>query len=389
MQEYSSYFEPVDTERLRSKVNPRSIFFETAFFEGQKLPDLSECQIAIIGITEDRNCEDNQGCEFGADKIREEFYSLYRADHRLNIADLGNIKKGNGLIDTIAAVSAITGELMKLKVIPVFIGGPQYMTYGLYKAFAEIEKAVNLTSVDPKFDLGLLETELKSDSYLSKIIMGEPSYLFNYINLGFQTYLTEPHQIKLMERMFFETYRLGEVINDIPSTEPLIRTSDILSFDMSAIRMSDNPANHKALPNGLYGEQACQMMRYAGLNENLKAIGIFEYNPSFDVRNQSANLVAQMIWCFADALISRVKDIPRMSKSNFLQYRVNLKDKADITFYKSKLTDRWWMEVPYPEKENQSYKKNELVPCTYDDYQSACDSEMPLRWWKSFQRLSN
>jgi len=389
MQEYSSYFEPIDAERLRAKVNPRSIFFETNFFQGNTIPDLKHCQIAIIGVTEDRNCEDNQGCEFGADKIREEFYSLYRADHRLNIVDLGNIKKGNDIIDTISAISTITGELIKKKVIPVYIGGAQYLTFGLYKAFAEIEKAVNLTSVDPKFDLGLLETELKSDSYLSKIIMGEPSYLFNYINLGYQTYLTEPHQLKLMERMFFETYRLGEIINDIPSTEPLIRTSDILSFDISSVRMSDNPANHKGLPNGLYGEQACQMMRYAGLNENLKTLGIFEYNPSLDVRNQSAKLIAQMIWCFADALISRVKDIPRMTKSNFLQYKVNLKEKADITFYKSKLTDRWWMEVPYPERKEQPYKKNELVPCTYNDYQSACESEMPLRWWKSFQRLSN
>jgi len=389
MQEFKSYFEPIDTERLRARVLLRSFFFETKFNEGEGLPDIEDCQIAIIGLTESRNCEHNKGCELGAQKIREEFYSLFRTDHRLNIADLGDIKNGKGLNDTISAVSTITGELMKKKVLPIFVGGAQFLTFGIYKAFEAIEKAVNLTSIDPKFDLGLLENELKSDTYLSKVIMGDPSYLFNYINLGYQTYLTEAHQIKLMERMHFETYRLGEIAKDIPSIEPMIRSSEILSFDMSAIRMSDHPANHMNLPNGLYGEQACQMMRYAGLNENLKALGIFEYNPTLDNRNQSAKLVAQMIWCFAEAFISRIKDIPKMSKSNFLQYKVGIKDFSDITFYKSKLTDRWWMEVPYPEKEKQSYKKNELVPCTYSDYEVACTSEMPLRWWKSFQRLSN
>ena len=357
MKEYDSYFDGVDIERLRLAVNPRSLFFETRFNEGSEMPDTDGCQIAIIGIKEGRNCSHNQGCENGADNIRKEFYSLYRSDHRLSIVDLGDLKPGKEIGDSIAAIGTITGELIKRNIIPVFIGGPQYATYGIYKAFASIEKAVNITSLDPKLDLGLLDTELRSDSYLSRIIMGDPSYLFNYINLGYQTYLTEPHQIKLMERMHFETYRLGEIAQNVPETEPLIRVCDIFSVDMSAIRTSDNPANHCALPNGLYGEQACQMMRYAGLNENLKALGIFEYNPVFDQRNQSAQLIAEMIWCFAEALISRIKDLPKMSKSNFLQYNVNVKDQTDITFYKSKLTDRWWMEVPYPAQEHESYKK--------------------------------
>ncbi|NND77178.1 MAG: formimidoylglutamase [Flavobacteriales bacterium] len=388
MKEFNVYFEPVDVERIRAKVKPRSIFFETHFNEGRGLPDLDDCQIAIIGLTENRNCDANNGHDLAPQKIREEFYDLYRSEHVLSIADLGDLKPGEKIIDTIAAISTITNELMKLKVIPVFIGGPQYLTFGIYKAFEQIEKAVNITTVDPKFDLGLLETDLKSDTYLSKIIMGDPSYLFNYINIGHQTYLTEPHQLHLMDRMYFETQRLGEVANDISKTEPMIRASDIFSFDLSAIRMSDLPSNSLALPNGLYGEQACQMMRYAGLNENLKAIGLFEFNPNKDVNGQSAKLIAQMIWCFASALVSRTKDLPRMSKSNFLKYKVNLKEKHDIVFYKSKLTDRWWMEVPYPEKEKETYKKNELVPCTYEDYLEASSQEMPIRWWRSFQRLS-
>ena len=388
MDEFKSYFDPIDIEHLKAKTNPRTIVYETHFHHEDHFPDLENVKAVIIGIKEYRNCELNKGCEEGPDHVREEFYNLYFGKHRCEIADLGDLRLGHGLADTIMAISSISTELIKRRIIPIYIGGPQFLTYGIYSAFQRMERPVNVTSVDPKIDIGLLEAELKSDTYLSKIILNEPNYLFNYINIGYQTYLTEPHQLNLMERMHFETYRLGDVMSDIKSTEPLIRTCDIFSFDISAVRMSDAPSNALALPNGMYGEQACQLMRYAGLNESLKALGIFEYNPLRDVRNQTAKLIAQMMWCFIEALSTIQNDSPIGVDNNFTKYKVSLKEKHHLIFYKSKKTDRWWMEVPYPHTSELKYKKKEIVPCTYDDYQIACNHEMPQRWWKSFQRLS-
>ncbi len=48
-------------------------------------------------------------------------------------------------------------------------------------------------------------------SYVGKIVVTKPYNLFNYSNLGYQTYFNSQDEIELMERLFFDAYRLGEV----------------------------------------------------------------------------------------------------------------------------------------------------------------------------------
>jgi arginase family enzyme len=60
--------------------------------------------------------------------------------------------------------------------IPIVIGGSQDLTYGIYRAYDELEQMVNLVAIDSKFDFG--ENDLVSAaSYLTKI--DEPNNLFN------------------------------------------------------------------------------------------------------------------------------------------------------------------------------------------------------------------
>ncbi|MFN8133913.1 MAG: hypothetical protein U0Z17_01300 [Bacteroidales bacterium] len=33
------------------------------------------------------------------------------------------------------------------------------------------------------------------------------------------------------------------------------------------------PGNANAIPNGFYGEEACQLMRYAGMSDKISSIG--------------------------------------------------------------------------------------------------------------------
>jgi len=48
---------------------------------------------------------------------------------------------------------------------------------------------VNLVTIDSKFDIGTQESLSSYNSYLSKIIVDEPNNLFNFSNIGYQTYL--------------------------------------------------------------------------------------------------------------------------------------------------------------------------------------------------------
>ena len=58
-----------------------------------------------------------------------------------------------------------------------------------------------------------------------------------------------------------------------------------------------------------------------------------------------------------------------------------------ITFYKNLKSDRWWMDVPYPESKLSKYRRHQLVPCSYKDYQEACNDGIPEKWWRNYKRL--
>jgi arginase family enzyme len=279
-------------------------------------------------------------------------------------------------------------ELLKNNVLPLIIGGSQDLTFAQYNAYQQLEQTVNIASVDAYFDLGTTEEKIHAHSYLGKIILQEPNFLFNFSNIGYQTYFVGYDQIELMEKLYFDAYRLGQVRKDMEEVEPIIRNADIVSFDITSVRFSDAPGNGKASPNGFYGEEACQIARYAGISDKLSSIGFYEINPDLDKHGQTAHLAAQMIWYFIEGYYNRKKDLPLVNKSAFTKYRVAIKNsEQEIVFIKSKKSERWWMEVPYPSNKAK-YERHHIVPCSYKDYKMACDQELPERWWQALHKLS-
>ncbi|MDD3878083.1 MAG: formimidoylglutamase [Bacteroidales bacterium] len=388
----SFYFEPAQT-KFSYAVNenePKKIgdiirnYYRKDFF-----PSLDNIDLAIIGVKEDRYTYDNKGCQDGPDVIRDYFYNLFPGCYDVRIADLGNIICGDTVNDTYFALSNVVAELIKNNIIPIIIGGGQDLTYANYKAYEILGQIINIVSVDATFDLGQYNNgEITSKSFLNNIIMHQPSCLFNYTNVGYQTYLVDQQAVDLMDKLLFDTYRLGVVREDMEEVEPIVRNADMLSFDISAIRISDAPGNNNALPNGFYGEEACQIARYAGISDKLTSIGFYEYNPTFDVRLQTASLISQIIWYFIEGFYSRKKDFPHLHKEDFIVYRVSSeKSENEIIFLKSKKSNRWWMELPCPVESLAKYQRHYLVPCSYRDYESALKEEMPDRWWQFYQKL--
>ena len=389
MNDLSIYFQPID-EAISSNLQASQIGSKIKCHTPNHFPDLEGVKMAIMGIKESRNAVDNSGCNEAPDYVRTYLYKLYANLSNVQIADLGNVEKGFEISDTYHAVANICTELIKKNIIPIIIGGGQDLTYANYTAYQNLEQTVNLVSIDHSIDLGVINQPIDSKSYLGNIILHQPNYLFNYSNIGYQTYLTDPATIDLMGKLYFDCYRLGYFKNNLEEVEPIVRNADILSLDISSIRMSDAPGSALSGPNGFYGEDACQIMRYAGLSDKLSSVGIYEYNPSKDERGVTAHLIAQMIWCFIDGFLNRKSDFPIAPKKEFAKYHVLVDDeeKYEIIFYKSPKSDRWWMEVPYPTSKNAKYERHYLVPCSYSDYEFAINNGMPDRWWQTFQKLS-
>lgn len=352
------------------------------------LNNLSDFDLAILGVREER-ASHNEGCSLGIDKVREQLFKLSVPINDSKIIDLGDVLMGDTITDTYHAVTAIVKECVKNKVIPIIVGGSQDLVYANYKAYEELEQTVNITTIDSKFDLGENDDEPLTDlNYVRKIVLSENNFLFNYAALGHQTYLVKPSDEKLMQDMYFDTFRLGQIQQDITITEPVIRYSDIVNVDLSSIRFSDFEAHNFINANGFYGEEICQLMRYAGISDKLTSIGLYGYNPMFDRRDNGAQLTAQMIWCFIDGFYSRLGDNPYSDKSNYQKFIVSLtQGEYTLNFFKSNKSNRWWIEVPVNNSKSK-YERHQLVPCSYEHYKTASQDEMPDIWWRTYQKLN-
>ncbi|OCX50340.1 arginase [Mucilaginibacter sp. PPCGB 2223] len=390
----ADFFTPIDLK----KIAPKKGYYTSQL--GMKIdhytvdfPSLEENKpdIALIGVLEDRQAIDNSGCALGPDYVRERLYQLNEGAYTISIADLGNIRQGATVTDTYFAVKTVANELIKNGIVPVIIGGGQDLTYAQYMAYENLEQKVDVVTIDPRFDLdddfAELSLETTSNSYLNKIFLHEPNYLFNFSNLGYQTYFASQESLRVMDKLFFDVHRLGELSGQIGVAEPVIRNASMISFDMGAIRSSDAPGNTNATPNGFYGEEACQLCRYAGFNDKLSSIGFYEFNPAYDNNGQTAILLSQMIWYFIDGFYNRKKDFPLQPRSQYLIYKTSLKhEDHELVFVKSKKSDRWWMQVPYPTGGSKN-ERFHLVPCRYEDYNLAVSGELPDLWWRTYQKL--
>jgi hypothetical protein len=111
-------------------------------------------------------------------------------------------------------------------------------------------------------------------------------------------------------------------------------------------------------------------------------------NPALDRNGQTAHLLAQMIWYFIDGFYHRQYDHPSAGAENYIRYTVQVTDFDDgIVFYKSKPTERWWMEIKCSDNIREKYRRHYIVPCSATDYQTALADEIPDRWWQAYQKL--
>ncbi len=373
------YLKPISEEvlELLSGLNSQHLGSKLILHTNEQFPDINRVKIAIIGVLDNRG-DTRSILEPDLTAVRRELYSLYPGNWEASIADLGDIVAGNSVEDTYFALKIVVSTLIKNKVIPIIIGGSQDLTYSIYRAYDELEQMVNLVTIDNKFDLGKESDSLTSNSYLTKIIVEEPNNLFNYCNIGYQTFYNSQEEIDLVERLFFDAYRLGDVSNNIEIAEPVFRDADLVSLDLGSIKSSDSGNFFNFAPNGLNGKEICSLARYAGISDKVTSFGIFNQNYS----TQESILISQIIWYFIEGFHYRSNEYPFGSKESYLKYIVPLEEE-ELIFYKSDKTERWWIEIPFISDLNNKLKRNTLLPCSQEEYIMACNNEMPERWWKA------
>ena len=337
-----------------------------------EFPELDNSDIVIVGVNEFRG-NGYVAKKNAADAVRKKFYQLHYWHKDITITDIGNIKIGASLSDSYSAITIVLKELLEMKKTIVFLGGSHDNTLAQYSAYKELNKIIDASVIDATIDLRS-ESSLRSENFLMEMLTGEPNMVRHYNHIGFQSYFVHPHMLETMDKLRFDCFRVGNVREQLDEMEPVIRNSDMLSFDIAAIRNSDAPASNCS-PNGFTGEEACTLTRYAGMSNLISSLGIFGYDSSRDNQNLTALQIAQMIWYFIDGKNKSRQESLLSEKQNFNEYHTVFAE-VDTIFIQSKKTGRWWMQLP----------DKRMIACSYKDYLFASNNEIPERWLRAQER---
>jgi formiminoglutamase len=387
MSSISIYFQPIQQE-LVAELHKESLGQKIDIHSEEGFPDWEDSDVVLFGVQEDRASDSNMGASGAPNEVRAHLYKLYLGGD-LKISDLGNIYQGASISDTYKAVEDVIFEVIKKNKIILFLGGSRDLGFAAYKAYGKLEQTVNVCSIDPRLNMGEYSSEVSPSNYINHIILHQPNYLFNYSSIGYQTYLVPPSEIELMNDLYFDHHRLGLIQEDVKRAEPIMRYADLVTVNINAIRFSEIGLERAdASPNGFYGEEICQIMRYAGISDKVSCAGLFDYNPIYNETKFGAKLVAQMMWCFMEGVSHRKRDFPIGDKSAYKKYLVPIEGSDhQVNFYKSDKSSRWWMEVPYPPDQRIKFERHHMIPCTYEDYEQASKGVVPDLWYRTYQKL--
>jgi len=363
-------------------LNLNEISHDAGYKEGQvgraikayeeEFPNLDEADIVIVGCGEQRGGGVLHSST-AADVVRTEFYSLYYWHQDIKLADIGNVKIGKAYTDTYAALKIVLHELMIEGKTVIILGGSHDLTLSQYYAFADEKRQVDAVGIDAIIDINI-DSPFRSDNFLMELLTADPNYMRHYNHVAFQSYYVHPRMLETMDKLRFDCFRVGSVKENIDEMEPVIRNCQILSLDISALAHAFAPAN-SLTPNGLNGEEACTLMQYAGMSNNMRSIGVYGYRPEKDVENLTAKQISHMLWYVMDGRSRANREARIDEKGSFNEFHTAFAE-VETTFLQSKKTGRWWMQLP----------DKQFIACSYKDYLLASSNEIPERWLRAQER---
>jgi formiminoglutamase len=331
-----------------------------------------DADIVIVGVNEERG-KGIVALNHHTNAIRRQLYRLHCWHNNIKIADLGDVRRGETLQDTYSALTAVLDECYQQDKVVIVLGGSHDLTLAQYEVFAKNKRAIEVSCIDAAIDLGL-ESPFRNENFLMQVLTGEPNYTRHYNHIGFQSYFVHPRMMETLEKLRFDCYRLGRVRDQLGEMEPVLRNTALLSMDVSALQPACMPCNHTS-PNGFSGEEACALMRYAGMSNQMRSVGIYNYNAFEDVNELGALQIAQMIWYFIDGYRQLKEETSLADREDFNEYNVSLAGNNTL-FLQHKKTHRWWMQLP----------GERMIACSHRDYQLASHNEIPERWLRAMER---
>lgn len=285
---------------------------------------------------------------------------------------LGNLIVSDNEDYNVQTLSDLLQQLLRNGNLPILFSNNQAYAATYSKSLSEALPVSSLSIITPSANFANVDGSASVLGYVTQ----QAALQFSQISLlGTQEYFSSPIDAIKLEDYCLQKLRLGAMRSSMKLAEPYLRDSNLLVADMSALRHSDFKMSHAPSPNGLYAEEICQLLRYAGFSDSLHGLMVTGYNAS-ESTPADTMLLAQMLWHFIEGYENRKQEIPGIVNFPVKEFYVELGDQNPVTldFIQSIATERWWLFIP------KGIDGGFWISCDEEDYDKVKHHELPLRW---------
>ncbi|MBQ0156888.1 MAG: arginase family protein [Bacteroidales bacterium] len=349
----------------------------SSFISSHSIDSTDDFDVAIIGIPSAWGSQKyNPSTADAPDAVRKYLYRLCGDFRNVKIVDFGNINVQNGQSPAtpIADVVSILVEAGKKVVI---IGGGDSCNLPIVKGMSQSIGKINMVKIDSLLTLsGMNEIETSGGLLLNFDEIEKIKQVDCIDVLGYQTYLCSDDRIARADDQKICFTRLAMVQDNVQNIEPLLRDNDFFSISARVVRNSDMPSC-VAMPNGLYGEEACHLAKLAGLSDRSS---VFYISDVYAQNETSLALSAQIVWHYLHGIDHRYNDYPTNDIRNYRKSILfDTRTNTEVKFYNNPLNGRWWVEIP-------GRDTSRIVSCKESDYEAMAKREVPEIWFRHFMR---
>lgn len=332
--------------------------------------EIQENGIVLIFCSDYRGVENGEAEILDFKTVRRQLYRLSKLDFEIPLCDLGDLISGRSHQDTHYILQEVLSMCHYKNAVPVIIGGSNDLALSLFSALNFHQKNISYTQISNVVSLASEGEDITEKNFLAKILSSKTFTLKNYHHLGYQKHLNESDSVKLMKEVEFDVIRLAEMMDSTEMTEPFFRRADLVTVNCDAVESLGDGFSVNPQVNGLNKREICAYMKEIGLSENLKSVGIF----NFDAHSETLinhQLLAQMIWHLIEG-INIQQSHPKERQYETFWVMI---DDGQYAFRRDSFSGLWYF--------GDDEKPENLIPCSRLDYEEAKRGSLNSRFLRN------
>jgi formiminoglutamase len=267
----------------------------------------------IVGFPQDEGVRRNGGRVGAAeapDEIRRWLYRMVAVEGRRGVVDLGDVVVSRDLESDQLALAEVVGDLLRLRAVPIVLGGGHEAAFGVYLGHALAGPDVGIINLDAHLDVRPADGGLGHSGSPFRQAMEHATPLPGprYVCLGAQPFSVSRAHLDYVRsrggKVFWRDDVEGRLLDHL-AREAATMPSVHLSIDADVVTAAEVPGVSAPNPAGLTGVEVIKGAKLAGSLSNVVSLELVEINPRLDADGRSARWGALVVWQFLNGLAAR------------------------------------------------------------------------------------